>query len=292
MMEVKPLISPQELANLLEQKSVVVIDTRAPEEYAISHIPQAVNLREIFTYLATSTPEGLTSLRSQFTELLGAAGISGTEHIIIYEDALNTGYGQSCRGYFLLKYFGCPQISVLHGGYQAWLAAGLPTKTEIPTTENKTFTLNVDSSIMVTTAEMLQALDNPAIIKLDVRDVDEWRGESSSPYGVDFCPRKGRIPGAVWIEWYRMMEPDSKTPMFRPSNEVMEICQEVGITPDSTVYVYCFKGSRASNTLIALKEAGIKDVRNYFASWNEWSRDPSLPIETGDPSQSKMPVQV
>ncbi len=292
-METKPLISPQELANLLEQNSVVVLDTRAPEEYAAAHIPQAVNLREIFTYLATSTPEGLNSMRSQFAELLGAAGISGTEHIIIYEDALNTGYGQSCRGYFLLRYFGCPRVSVLHGGYQAWLAAGLPTTTEIPATEKKSFvTHEIDSSIMVTTAEMLQALDNPAIVKLDVRDADEWRGESSSPYGVDFCPRKGRIPGAVWIEWYRMMESDAKTPMFRPTHEILEICREVGITPDSTVYVYCFKGSRASNTLIALKEAGIKDVRNYFASWNEWSRDPSLPIETGEPSQSKIPTQV
>lgn len=291
-MEVKPLISPQELASLVAQKSVVVIDTRAPEEYAISHIPGAINLREMFTYLATSTPDGLVSLRSQFAELLGAAGISGTERIVIYEDALNSGYGQSCRGYFLLKYFGCPQVSVLHGGYQAWLATGLPTTAEIPTTENKTFVLSIDASIMVTTAEMLQALDNPAIVKLDVRDADEWRGDSSSPYGVDYCPRKGRIPGAVWIEWYQMMEPNSEIPMFRPMNEIMELCQEVGITPDTTVYIYCFKGSRASNTLIALKEAGIKDVRNYFASWNEWSRDPSLPIEIGEPRTNKVTAQV
>ncbi|MUL37957.1 sulfurtransferase [Gloeocapsopsis dulcis] len=290
-MEVKPLISPQELASL-SQEPVVIIDTRAPEEYAVSHIPGAVNLREMFTYLATSTSEGLAGLRSQFVKLLSAAGISGTERIVIYEDALNTGYGQSCRGYFLLKYFGCPQVSVLHGGYQAWLAAGLPTTTEVLVTENKTFTLSIDSSIMVTTAQMLQALDNPAIIKLDVRDADEWRGESSSPYGVDFCPRKGRIPGAVWIEWYQMMEPSSEIPMFRPTDEIMAICQEVSITPDSTVYIYCFKGSRASNTLIALKEAGIKDVRNYFASWNEWSRDPSLPIETGEPSDRKIPALV
>ncbi|PIG92683.1 sulfurtransferase [Gloeocapsopsis sp. IPPAS B-1203] len=290
-MEVKPLISPSELASL-SQECVVVIDTRAPEEYAVSHIPGAVNLREMFTYLATSTPEGLAELRSQFVELLSAAGICGTERIVIYEDALNTGYGQSCRGYFLLKYFGCPFVSVLHGGYQAWLAAGLPITTEVPVIENKVFTASIDSSMMVTTAQMLQALDNPAVIKLDVRDADEWRGESSSPYGVDFCPRKGRIPGAVWIEWYQMMEPNSEIPMFRSTDEIMAMCQEVGITPDSTVYIYCFKGSRASNTLIALKEAGVKDVRNYFASWNEWSRDGSLPIETGEPSDRKIPASV
>jgi thiosulfate/3-mercaptopyruvate sulfurtransferase len=285
-MEMKPLISPEELAILMQQEPIVIIDTRAPEEYAIAHIPGAVNIREIFTYLAASTPEGLNSLHAEFAKLLGAAGISGTEKIVIYEEAMHKGFGQSCRGYFLLKYFGCQQVAVLHGGYQAWLAMGLPTTAEIPTPEPRTFTMDIDPSIMVTTEQMLQALENPAIIKLDVRDRDEWMGESSSPYGVDFCPRKGRIPGAVWIEWYDFMVPNSEIPTLRSKDEILAMCQQVGITPGSTVYVYCFKGSRASNTLIALQEAGIKNVRNYFASWNEWSRDPSLPIETGEPVNS------
>ena len=54
-------------------------------------------------------------------------------------------------------------------------------------------------------------------------------------------------------------------------------------TPTTPVVLYCFKGARASNTLVALKEAGIEDVTLYFGSWNEWSRDPSLPIEEGLP---------
>jgi thiosulfate/3-mercaptopyruvate sulfurtransferase len=63
----------------------------------------------------------------------------------------------------------------------------------------------------------------------------------------------------------------------------MAECASVGVTPDTPVYLYCFKGARAANTYLALKEAGIKDVRMYFGSWNEWSRDPSLPIEEGRP---------
>lgn len=286
-MEVKTLITPMELT-AIQQQPLVVIDTRDPEDYAISHIPGAVNIREIFTYLATSTPEGLESLQSLFAELLGAAGLSGEEWVVIYEDAMNKGYGQSCRGYFLLKYLGYPKVSILHGGYQAWQSAGLPTTAEVPTPDKKAFPLNVDSSLMVTTEEMLHSLSNPDIVKLDNRDYDEWVAASSSPYGADFCPRKGRIPGAVWIEWYRLMVPDSEVPVFRAKEEILEICSEMGITPDATVYIYCFKGSRASNTLVALKEAGFKDVRNYFGSWNEWSRDSSLPIEAGEPALVSM----
>lgn len=71
--------------------------------------------------------------------------------------------------------------------------------------------------------------------------------------------------------------------MFKSREEILAECATVGITPDTPVVVYCFKGARASNTFIALEEAGIKTVSLYFGSWNEWSRDPSLPIEEGYP---------
>lgn len=289
-MEVKTLISPQELmARKKASNPLVIIDTRAPEDYALEHIPEAINIREIFTYLLdSSSPEALAKLQQDFVRLLGATGLSGGETAIIYEDALNKGYGQSCRGYFLLEYLGYPKISILHGGYQAWKQANLPITTEVATTTLRRFPLQVNDRVMVTKEQMFKSLDDPNIVKLDVRDYDEWIAESSSPYGKDFCPRKGRIPGAVWIEWYRMMKSDSEIPMFRPKEEILAICEEVDIKPDQTVYVYCFKGSRAANTMVALKEAGFKDVRNYYSSWNDWSRDPAMPIETGSPDPKRM----
>ena len=273
------LISPQELLSEIDSENLVIVDTRTEEEYQKGHIKGAVNIRSIFTYLATAEAGGLEALQSTFATLLGEAGISGTEHIVIYEDALNNGYGQSCRGYFLLKYLGHPNVSVLHGGLKAWTDLGYPITNEIRTIEKKEFTPKLDNSVMVTKEQMKEALDDNSIIKLDCRDKDEWIGLSSSPYGADFCPRKGRIPGAVWMEWYKMMEQSSGIPMFIKDAEILSICEDLGIKKDSTVYIYCFKGSRASNTMIALKKAGIKDVRNYFASWNEWSRDFSLPID-------------
>jgi thiosulfate/3-mercaptopyruvate sulfurtransferase len=131
--------------------------------------------------------------------------------------------------------------------------------------------------------DMLAALADDGIVKLDVRDVDEWIGTSSSPYGPDFAPRKGRIPGAKWLEWYRLMKPTATGPMFKARDELLAELHTVGVTPETPVYLYCFKGARASNSLIALREAGVRDVRMYFGSWNEWSRDPALPIESGLP---------
>ncbi len=277
----KTLISPQTLALMQDNEPVVVIDTRDPEEYAKGHIPGAVNIREIFTYLASTDSEGLEAMKTHFAELFGQAGLSGKETAVLYEDAMNTGFGQSCRGYLLLQSLGYPKACILHGGLRAWTEAGLPLSEEAAKPQAAAFPLNdAAGSVMVNADEMLAALDDPDIVILDVRDREEWEGLSSSPYGVDFCPRKGRLPGAVWIEWYRLMdEPPSGAPTFRPAEELREALDEVGIDGGKPVYVYCFKGARASNTLVGLKEAGIENAKVYFGSWNEWSRDPALPID-------------
>ncbi len=279
----KVLLTPAELQGMMGP-DVVVIDTRSPDAYAAGHVPGAVNVHEIFTYLATSTPEGMAALRQKFADAFGAAGLSGAETAVCYEESMNSGFGQSCRGYFLLSWLGYDKARVLHGGMQAWKTAGLPVSTDPAQPTAKSFPLSeAGSDMMIDSDAMLAAVGNDAIVKLDVRDVDEWIGTSSSPYGPDFCPRKGRIPGARWLEWYRLMKPTGAGPMFKSADEIMAEAYTVGIGPATPVYLYCFKGARASNTLVALREAGVSDVRMYFGSWNEWSRDESLPIETGLP---------
>ncbi len=279
----KVLISPAELAAMIPSPDVVVIDVRSPEAYAAGHIAGAVNLFDVFTFLSTSTPEGITELRATFAKFFGDVGLSGSEAAVFVEESMNSGFGMSCRGYFLMQFLGYPKAQVLHGGLAAWKAAGLPITTDVPTPAPNTFPAqDTAEDIIIDYKTMLAALGGDVAL-VDVRDVDEWVGTSSSPYGPDFCPRKGRIPGARWLEWYRMMKPTPAGPMFKSKEEILAECATVGVTPDTPVYLYCFKGARASNTFVALKEAGIKDVRMYFGSWNEWSRNPELPVESGLP---------
>jgi thiosulfate/3-mercaptopyruvate sulfurtransferase len=280
----KTFISPTELKTLMASEPVVIIDTRDPASYAAGHIPGAVNLHDIFTFLATSTPEGMKELTGKFADAFGAAGLSGKETAVVYEQSMSTGFGQSCRGYYLLKYLGYPKVAVLHGGLAAWTAEGNATTTEVPMVTPAKFPVDpAGASVMVDKDLVLKVVRKGGAVLLDVRDADEWIGESSSPYGKDFCPRKGRIPGAKWIEWYRMMKPGAAGAVMKTADELKAEIATVGITPETPVILYCFKGARASNTFLALKEAGVRDVRMYFGSWNEWSRDPSLPIESGLP---------
>jgi thiosulfate/3-mercaptopyruvate sulfurtransferase len=292
-MSEKVLITPTELLTLTNNEPAVLLDTRDPATYAAGHLPGAVNIHDIFTYLATSTPEGVAAMRNKFAAIFGDAGLSGKEMAIVYEQSMNTGFGQSCRGYVLLKYLGYPKVRILHGGYAGWTSAGMPTTTDIAAPRPASFPIDPGAAgILVDLQSMKAAVADPNIVKLDTRDVDEWIADSSSPYGKDFCPRKGRIPGAVWIEWYRMMKPTPAGPMFKSREEILAECASVGITPQTPVVLYCFKGARASNTLVALKEAGVENVTLYFGSWNEWSRDPSLPIEAGLPFKAAASASV
>ncbi len=128
------LMSAKELAAVGASEPIVIIDTRNPAAFAAGHIPGAVNIHEIFTYLATSTPEGIAELKTTFAASFGAAGLSGEETAVVYEQSMNSGFGMSCRGYYLLSMLGYPKIKVLHGGYEAWCAAELPFA--VPAIEN------------------------------------------------------------------------------------------------------------------------------------------------------------
>ena len=115
------LISAGELAELDRQGAC------RHHRYAQSRTPTARD-----TFPAPSTcmksspispprrPRAWQELKTKFADAFGAAGLSGKETAVIYEQSMNSGFGQSCRGYFLLTMLGYPKVKVLHGGFDAW----------------------------------------------------------------------------------------------------------------------------------------------------------------------------
>ena len=275
-MSEKILYSPAEVQEL---ESALIIDIRDAEDFAEEHISGAVNVPDVFFFLAETTPEGLDALHAKFTEEFSRVGLTADKTAIIYEDAFDSRYGGSCRGYWLLRYLGHEKVGILDGGFGAWTEAGLSVDAEAESVTPSEFTVNPQSGIIATIDEVVAALENSEIKLLDNRDKIEWVAKSSSPYGVDFAPRKGRLHGATWIEWYDFMERDGQIPYFKSPEKIREMCAENGFQTDDDIIIYCFKGARAANTYVALKEAGFEKVRNYFGSWNEWSRDPALPAD-------------
>jgi thiosulfate/3-mercaptopyruvate sulfurtransferase len=279
----KILYTLRETQALLAEGSVLLVDIRDQDTFAQGHIPGAVNLPEIFSFLSESSLAGLAALQNAFAASFSRVGVTHERKVIFYEESFDTRYGASCRGYWLACYLGHRDCGILDGGFLAWQQNGLPEETgEKTSSVPSRFIPRPNHALMATREDVLKALGDPGTILLDNRDADEWLGQSSSPYGVDFAPRRGRIPGAKWLEWYSFMN-RAAIPAFRPAHEIRALCASRQIYPDSDIIIFCFKGSRAANTYVALKLAGFTRLRLYFASWNEWSRDPSLPIESGEP---------
>ncbi len=289
-MSEKILYTPEEAEALVRDGRAVLVDIRDREAFEEEHIPGAVNVPDVFYYLAETTPDGLDALHTEFARLFGEAGLDGEKVAIVYEDALNTRYGGSCRGYWLLSYLGYPAAGILDGGMRAWTGSGRPLETEARAPEPATFPLKPQPQLLVTLDEMRREVEQGTATLLDNRDRDEWLAESSSPYGKDFVPRKGRLPGAIWLEWYGLMD-DGDVPGFKSPEAIRALAAERGLAPDDDIIIYCFKGARASNTFVALRLAGFRNLRIYLGSWNEWSKDPELPIESGVPGAAARPLR-
>jgi len=296
------LISASQAALELGDPNVKFIDVRDKGYYRTEHIPGAINVREFFTYLAMSSQRGKDHLARIFKELLQARGVNGNEKLITYEGDFRGMYGASCRAWYMLNLLGHTNSSVLHGGWDAWIADNHPTETgeEVLPQMRGVFEPQWNSELWADLNEVVEIIKTggdrsagPETKLLDVRDLPEWKGLSSSPYGVDYTPRKGRLPGAFHLEWYDLMEtkPNGVT-YFKPPDEIRKLAWEKGIKPEDDVVIYCFKGARASNSLLALQTAGFYNIRNYFASWNEWSRVEELVIDDEKLSEKKEYSQV
>jgi len=295
------LISVNDASTKIGQPKVKFIDVRDPRHYAQGHIPGAVNITEFFTYLTMTSPRGIKHLQKTFTNLLQDHGINGDEQLITYEGMMRGMYGASCRAWYLLDLLGHPNVRVLHGGWEAWKAEEKPEASGENQVSNKgTFEVNWNTSKWADLKDVKTLIEKGGAKLLDVRDIVEWSGYSSSPYGVDYAPRKGRLPTAVHLEWYDFMTADENDIVyFKSPEEIRAIVEEKGITPNDHVVVYCFKGARAANSMIALKLAGFNNVKNYFGSWNEWSRFEDLTIDeetyemddAGNSAREKNPAQ-
>ncbi|MAD41819.1 MAG: hypothetical protein CL623_05455 [Arcobacter sp.] len=272
------MIQVDELNKLLENKeNIVIIDVRLKEEYEKGHIESAVNFPEVFTYL----PKGITtkkekeSFKNFFQELFSKAGISKDEIVIFYEDKFTL---KAPRGLTILKYLGYEEkkIKVLDGGYIKWKEDSFKTSKIVTENIRKRFIPKVDESFFVDYNEVLSYIDNPKVIKLDVRDKDEWVGISSSPFGMDFAPKKGRLPNAIWIEWYKFIT--SNMLSVEVLDKIQEELKKKNINKTDDIVLYCFKGARLSNSYIALRKLGYENIRIYFVGWNEWCRKENAPI--------------
>jgi thiosulfate/3-mercaptopyruvate sulfurtransferase len=91
--------------------------------------------------------------------------------------------------------------------------------------------------------------------------------------------RSGRIPGSINVHWQSLLDPDSGC--FQSLAAMETTLRREGMLDAPEVIAYCGGGIAATVALFALSRLDRGDARLYDGSLGEWSRDASLPLETG-----------
>lgn len=267
------LIDTQWLADHLNDPNLRVVEVDMnPETYKDAHIPGAV-FWNIFTDLLL--PNQQINLDVTVIEkLFSRSGISPDTTVVAYGSYPGTGAFM----FWFLKLFGHQDVRVLNGGHQKWIAEGRPVAAKLSTVTPTQYSAKpLDASLRVLHDEVRAAINRPEQVILDVRTVQEYRGEHFLMKPPEEDERAGHIPSSVHLEHVLMLNEDGS---FKSFDELQTLYCSQGVTPDKEVFPYCAVGGRSAYVWFVLKYLlGYPKVRNYDGSWNEWSRLPSAPIE-------------
>ena len=268
------LVSPGDLA---ARRAPVLLDVRwrlggppGIDSYHEGHLPGAVFVDLDRDLAGPPGAGGRHPLPdpAAFQAAMRAAGVRQDQAVVVYDERDATA---AARAWWLLRYFGHEHVRVLDGGYQAWLAAGLPVSRAEPAGEPGDFTAR-PGHMPVLDAAGASALAQAGLL-LDARAGERYRGEQEP---VD--PVAGHIPGAVSAPTADNVNPDGT---FRGGADLAARFAVLGASrPAAAVGAYCGSGVTAAHEVLALALAGIPAAL-YVGSWSDWITDPARPVATG-----------
>lgn len=281
-----PLISVTELQALRNDpvRSSVVIDcsfdladpAAGREAYRQGHLPGAFYLH---LDNELSGPRNGQNGRhplpdpDTFAARLRALGVNRDTLVVAY-DAQGSMY--AARLWWLLRWIGHEAVTVLDGGKNAWVKAGLPVAAD-PTPEPETPGNIERGTPLVQTVDagvVLENLAKPVLLVVDARAPDRFRGENET-----LDPVGGHIPGAANRFFKDNLTPDGH---FRPAAELRaDFARVIGQTAPAQTVMQCGSGVTACHNLLALEVAGLSGSALYPGSWSEWCADPARPVATG-----------
>ena len=280
MSETSPkLVSPSWLLERLDDPAIIVLEISSDPEakaYLKGHIPGA-----IFSFwkdlLWHETDREFVS-SSELSSRLGEIGVSTDSTLVICGDPVQYG----TYALWVMTMAGVKDVRILDGSRTRWINDGNPLETEGLSREPiDNGSLDPSIATRIGRDEVLQKINNPDTVLLDVRSPEEYRGERvSPPGGFDHgAERKGRIPGAVHLFFRELLNDDDT---FISKEKLERKFSEVGVKKSSgkDIVSYCRLSHRATLSWFAMSEIlGIEKAQIYDGSWTEWGSIVGFPIE-------------
>lgn len=205
---------------------------------------------------------------------LAATGISsGTadyppSHVVVYDDSR---FAFAARLWWLLRYLGHRQVSILDGGFEGWQQAGFCVTDEWPSPEPGLFTPDLQEDWVITREQIQSSSGQSGLVLVDSRTGDRYRGEYEP---ID--PIAGHIPGAVNYPWTDVTDEDGYVRSPQAQRQRWQ-----NLPAPCTPVVYCGSGVTACVNLFSRHLAGLPLGRLYAGSWSDWCSYPDPPTARG-----------
>ncbi|HXY47745.1 MAG TPA: sulfurtransferase [Thermoplasmata archaeon] len=257
---------------------IVEVDYDPVANYDVGHIPGAV----LFDWRRDiNDPVSRDILSAEaLTGLLQKSGVSPSTIVVLYGDFNNW---FAAFAFWVLTYYGVPNVRLMNGGRKKWIAEDRPLSKEAPHPAKGTSRASgPDPKLRAYLDEVRKVLPDVKAGKftlVDVRGPKEFSGEITAPpeYPTEHAQRGGHIPGAKNVPWAQAVRDDGT---FKSRDELEALYGAQGIGPTQPVITYCRIGERSSHTWFVLRYLlGFPDVRNYDGSWTEWGNLVRSPIE-------------
>jgi thiosulfate/3-mercaptopyruvate sulfurtransferase len=204
----------------------------------------------------------------EFGVAMRAAGVSGGRPVVVYDAGASTA---AARAWWLLRYFGHPDVAVLDGGLAAWVAAGLPVESREAPVDPGDFEPRAGGMPLLD-ASGAAAVARAGVL-LDARAPERFRGEVEP---ID--PVAGHIPEAVNLPDASLTGAGGR---LLEAGALRERFAGAGVRDGVSVGAYCGSGIVAAHEVLALEVAGFAGAALYVGSWSDWIRDPARPVATG-----------
>ena len=239
------LISVDELAKIIKEPNVVVIDARPAGDYMKTHIDGAISIDA--TSLSTNSPvEGTLKSTAELASLFGKNGVSNKNKIVVYcKTGINAGLV-----YWVLDYLGAKDVSMLDGQMDAWFAARKPITKNAKKLASTTFTASVNPAVIVD-KNQVKAKMNSAVL-IDTRKKEDYAA--------------GKIGSAINIPSDDLLVKSK----LKPTAALQQLFSSV--PKNKEVIVYCKTGTTATLTYFVLTSLlKYPNVKVYEGAYLDWA---------------------
>jgi thiosulfate/3-mercaptopyruvate sulfurtransferase len=250
--------------------NVRVVDMRsAATAYPGGHVPGAVYLSPVAIRVADRPPTFLPTPQ-EFEALMAKLGIGDATRVVVYDER---GGIYAARLWWILNYFGHPNVALMNGGWLKWTAEQRAAEQAAPMPAAARFTARPQPRWVATATDVVGAIDKPGVKIVDARTAAEIEGKD-----LRGIKRGGFVASSVPVYWEDLLDAQKRT--FKSADELKQIYEGRGILASHEVIAYCQVGMRASVDLFALHLIGYDKLRNYYGAWEEWGNRDDLPVAT------------